>query len=95
MHIPQFPLLSESESGSDASLPASETTLSPRSSDDIDMNFDLDDFDLYNAMEEDSGYLDLDLDHEVQAGTDRNDMDSRSSASEASSDSDEFSEPLS
>lgn len=94
MHIPQFSSLSDS-SRSDESLLTSETTLSPRSSDDLDMDFDIDDFGFCNTTEEDDRCLDFDLDNEVQANTDENMVIDHNSVSEEGSDSDEFSEPFS
>ena len=94
MHIPQFSSLSDS-SRSEESLLTSETTLSPRSSDDLDMDFDLDDFGFCNTSEEDDRCLDFDLDKEAQADIDENMNIDRNSVSEESSDSDEFSEPFS
>ena len=93
MHIPQFSSLSDS-SRPDESLLTSETTLSPRSSDDFDMDFDLDDFGFCNTSEEDDRCLDFDLD-KAQADIDENMDIDRNSVSEESSDSDEFSEPFS
>ena len=92
MHIPQFSSLSDS-SRSEESLLTSETTLSPRSSDDLDMDFDLDDFGFCNTSEDDR-CLDFDLD-KAQADIDENMDIDRNSVSEESSDSDEFSEPFS